>query len=657
MLSALGAGVGGKIVAAFTLVVCCAAGLGLFASQQLKNVNATAGEIRQEWLPSTRALGELAYNSMRFRQLEATLLLAPPDGKAAEEKTMGSVRGAVDKAFATYAPLVSSTDEQRLVAEMRRLWAAYLDLDTRFLALSRNPDGNAAISLYRGEMRTTFNGFQDVIKADSVLNVDGGTQAADRGAALGSSARTWIWVIIGLVMVLCAGIGWSLVRGISGPITALTATMKRLADGDTTVPILALGRKDEIGGMAKAVQVFKENGLKAVALETEVAATRATVEVDRSRFDAERAREAAEDQVAITALAHGLDALANGNLTHQITEDIAPKTQQLKDDFNMTAARLRETITTIAGAIQGMANGTGEISQAADDLSQQTEQQAASLEQTAAALDEITATVRKTAEGATHVQAVVSTAKADAEQSGGVVREAVAAMNEIEKSSQEVSQIIGVIDEIAFQTNLLALNAGVEAARAGDAGRGFAVVASEVRALAQRSAQAAKDIKQLISTSSNQVGLGVKLVNETGESLQRIVGHVAEVHTAITEIAASAKEQATGLHEVNTAINQMDQVTQQNAAMVEQSTAATHALAQETAELMTLTKRFQLGEIQPAPAPASNVRNHRPPSKPAPRQGGSGPSRAKPPVLRVVATTAAAPAKQAKSTEAGWEEF
>ncbi|MDE1906832.1 MAG: methyl-accepting chemotaxis protein, partial [Rhodospirillales bacterium] len=241
-------------------------------------------------------------------------------------------------------------------------------------------------------------------------------------------------------------------------------------------------------------------------------------------------------------------------------------------------------------------SGTGEIAAAADDLSRRTEQQAASLEETAAALDEITATVRRTAEGASHAHEVVTSAQTDAERSGVVVRDAVAAMSGIETSSQQISNIIGVIDEIAFQTNLLALNAGVEAARAGDAGRGFAVVASEVRALAQRSADAAKEIKSLISASTRQVISGVDLVGQTGTALARIVSQIGEISGVVRQIAASAQEQATGLHEVNAAVNQMDQVTQQNAAMVEQSTAACHSLAQETEKLATLTARFQIGE-------------------------------------------------------------
>jgi methyl-accepting chemotaxis protein len=250
-----------------------------------------------------------------------------------------------------------------------------------------------------------------------------------------------------------------------------------------------------------------------------------------------------------------------------------------------------------------MNSGTQEISTASNDLSRRTEQQASSLEETAAALDEITATVKKAAEGATHARKVVAGTKEDAERSGEVVRKAVEAMGGIEKSSQQIGQIIGVIDEIAFQTNLLALNAGVEAARAGDAGRGFAVVASEVRALAQRSAEAAKEIKALISTSTTQVGEGVQLVAETGKSLESIMSKVAEINTVVSDIAAGAQEQATGLQQVNTAVNEMDKVTQQNAAMAEEATAAGRSLAQEAETLTSLVAQFRLGnvaEFQPA---------------------------------------------------------
>ncbi len=257
-------------------------------------------------------------------------------------------------------------------------------------------------------------------------------------------------------------------------------------------------------------------------------------------------------------------------------------------------------LSDLRGVSQKVSAASGEIAQSAGDLSKRTEQQAASLEETAAALDQITATVRKTADGARHANEVVASARTGAEESGEVVRGAVAAMTEIEKSARQISQIIGVIDEIAFQTNLLALNAGVEAARAGEAGKGFAVVASEVRALAQRSADAAKEIKGLISASTAQVENGVDLVGQTGQALERLVRQVGEINSVVSEIAASAQEQATGLGQVNTAVNQMDQMTQQNAAMVEQSTAASHTLLGEAQDMAGLIARFQIEDAPEA---------------------------------------------------------
>jgi methyl-accepting chemotaxis protein len=301
-----------------------------------------------------------------------------------------------------------------------------------------------------------------------------------------------------------------------------------------------------------------------------------------------------ERLAVVRNLADALSHLAQGDLAYRIETGFPPEYEQLRTDYNGALSRLSTTLNEIIGGASAIRSGAGEISSAADDLSRRTEQQAASLEETAAALDQITVTVRKTASGAKTASDVVVAARGDAQTSGQVVRQAVDAMSEIEGSSSKIGQIIGVIDEIAFQTNLLALNAGVEAARAGEAGKGFAVVASEVRALAQRSAGAAKEIKALISASAEQVGSGVRLVGETGQALQRIVDRVAEIDVLVTEIAASAQEQATGLHQVNSAINEMDQVTQQNAAMVEESTAASHNLAQEAQGLAEAVARFRV---------------------------------------------------------------
>ncbi|UAL11298.1 methyl-accepting chemotaxis protein [Caulobacter segnis] len=321
------------------------------------------------------------------------------------------------------------------------------------------------------------------------------------------------------------------------------------------------------------------------------------VELERAAAEAAR-KKADQDNNVVAVLADGLGRLSRGDVSEHIEAAMDPRYQQIKADFNTAIDCLRDTVSTITQRTNTMQAGVDEISYASDDLARRTEQQAASLEETAAALDEITATVVRSAEGARRASEAASAARIDAGRSGEVVQQAVAAMGEIEKSSAQIGQIIGVIDEIAFQTNLLALNAGVEAARAGDAGRGFAVVAQEVRALAQRSADAAKEIKTLIANSTAQVDRGVKLVGESGASLDGIVSKVGEIDGLIAEIARSSQEQATGLNQVNGAINQMDQVTQQNAAMVEETTAAASNLRTEAHELADLMKRFKTGEIQ-----------------------------------------------------------
>ena len=308
-----------------------------------------------------------------------------------------------------------------------------------------------------------------------------------------------------------------------------------------------------------------------------------------------RARNTQADTI-VRNIGGGLEALARGDLTYRITAALEGPFRKLGDDFNEAGAHLEEAVKAVLAGTSGISTDTAEIATAADDLSRRTEQQAASLEETAAALEEITATVKRTAENAKEAGDIVASAKTAAESGGRIVESAIEAMSQIEQSSKKITDIIGVIDEIAFQTNLLALNAGVEAARAGDAGKGFAVVASEVRALAQRSSEAAKEIKALIKTSGEHVGTGVKQVGESGKALNTIVEKVTAINALVGEMAEAARQQSTGIEEVNVAVGQMDQVTQQNAAMVEESTAAARSLADETAELSRLVGFFKVRE-------------------------------------------------------------
>ena len=492
-----------------------------------------------------------------------------------------------------------------------------------------------------------------------VANAQAETDKQAQTTEARSQTAQMITIVAALVTMLgSALLAWYLTMNIKGAVQKIAGATEKLARGDAAVDLDHLARKDEMGAIVKSLNVFRDNQRHLEQLRQEQEATRNQSEEERRRADEAQRAIAEQQELVVTSLAQALDRLATGDLTVRLSTAFPGDYEKLRNDFNAASEKLEEVLRSIATSTASINSGSAEISNGAEDLSRRTEHQAATLEETAAALDQITATVQKTAQGATAGREAVASAKADAERSGDVVGRAVVAMNAIEKSAREINQIIGVVDEIAFQTNLLALNAGVEAARAGDAGKGFAVVASEVRGLAQRSADAAKEIKGLISASSQQVEEGVSLVGEAGEALQRIVAHVNEISGLVGEIASSAREEAQGLAEVNTAVNQMDQVTQQNAAMVEEATAASRMLAEETKELSRLVGRFSINGVETLQYAntARSERREEPARAPAPRPRIE-PAAPSAPATRGATALKMQPAAAPQASTDDWEEF
>ncbi len=457
------------------------------------------------------------------------------------------------------------------------------------------------------------------------------------------------WVLLAVGFIFGGLISFFTVRAISPPLSEMTSAMQSLAHGELETEVPGTERNDEIGEMAGAVQVFKDNAIRNKEMEAE--------QVEQARLAEEHEAVAQEEAIASERQLVGkvfgkaMSAVAAKDLGYRIRDELPSAYLALRDDFNNAVEQLASTINQIGISSAQILAGSTEIHDAASNLAKRTEQQAATVEETAAALEETTTAMKTSSESAKDAGTLVSTTKSNAEHSGEVVQNAIAAMGKIETSSEEIANIIGVIDDIAFQTNLLALNAGVEAARAGESGKGFAVVAQEVRELAQRSASAAKEIKQLITTSGEQVKSGASLVNETGKALKSIVSEVSDINEHVASIVSAANEQSIGLQEINQSINNIDQGTQQNASVAEQSTAASYTLSEEVSGINEMLNEFNTG--------ISNTGGSKMQSQPeeAGEQNTPQPSPAHALTRKVAKSFGGAGAAAAAVEDESWEEF
>ena len=564
--------IGTKLMVSFGAITLIVLGVAAFAGISMSQMNAGTTLIVDDRVPKMNKASDISTAIADFRSAEAEHALATdPARLASTAALMQKAKGVVDRDYAALDPIVHVPAPRAALLKLKSTWDSYLQADQQMMAVLQSGQRDRAIATFSGPMRqayeTTSNAAEDFVTAELALAHDTSTQAA----------HTFFMAKLLLALASAAALGGTiffavlLIRLVAKPLVSMTRAMSELAAGNMHVDVPVDARADEVGDLAKAMAIF------------------------RDQLRAAEESKAAQTQMLVSSIGAGLEKLAQGDLTARIDAELTGPFAKLKADFNNAMEEMASTLATVSQSTGGVHTGASEISQASNDLSRRTEQQAASLEETAAAMDQITTTVRESAESAARANKIVAQARQEAEESGEIVGRAIEAMSGIERASAEISEIISVIDGIAFQTNLLALNAGVEAARAGDAGKGFAVVASEVRALAQRSADAAKDVKARIMASSEQVDAGVGLVSDTGAALQRIIASIGEINSLVADIATSAEQQASGLQQVNTAVAEMDGVTQQNAAMVEEATAASRSLAAEADALAAQIARFRLG--------------------------------------------------------------
>ncbi|XUY29177.1 methyl-accepting chemotaxis protein [Agrobacterium sp. rho-8.1] len=547
------------------------------------------------------------------------------------------------------SPAGATAEERKILDEIADIQARTNPLVADIISLQTKGAADEARKMLLEQARPLFVSWLGAINKfiDYQENLNKTTGKDVRGAASGFNSLAFM--ALGVAVIITLVVAALTARSIIVPMSKLQSSLKSMAEGNMEGDRNLERRGDEIGMLARAVATLRDVISAKADAHSDMEATRSSEERKRMESEAsERNALVEQTDFAVGRLADALQRLANGDLTRNISTPFIPSLDPLRTDFNQALDKLRGAMQKVAENAGTIASGAQEIRSSSNDLAKRTETQAASIEETAAALEEITTTVSDSSSRAQEAGQLVRRTRESAEHSGRVVRDAVEAMGKIEASATEIGNIIGVIDEIAFQTNLLALNAGVEAARAGEAGKGFAVVAQEVRELAQRSAKAAKEIKDLINTSNAHVKSGVTLVGETGKALEDIVGQVQQVHGNVGAIVDASKEQATGLKEINTSVNTMDQGTQHNAAMAEQSTAAAHRLASEAEALFELIAQFNIGTQS---SPANSKLSHMVAAKAPGSRPVSTPSR------QLTAKLASSFSGNAALSAQTWEEF
>lgn len=614
-----------------TAVLFLTGAIAVMGGSALLNQHSLMFELRDttnNWLPAIRDLSDIRYSASQYRMQTARFLIGhdPAVRVKLDERSAELLKG-IEVAVSGYVPTITGPEEQALWDKARGAWTAYLAADKKVRDLARAGNETEGDHAFTTEATPLFETYAAAIQADVDFNNRGSVKAAQHGEDTATRSN-WINSIV-LALGVLAGLIASMVvvRRVVRPLRSITAVMGQLAQGDLNVAVPHQENRDEIGAMAATVQVFKDNAERVKAMEAEErraagekaakAAEMAAVVVEVSRvvrraaegdFSGRVDARATEPELrqlvdginqinivvdkATAELGDVLGAVAGGDLSKTVHTGYEGRLGELRDAVNETVSKLATMVTTIQETAIEAANASTEINSGSNDLARRTEQQASSLEETAATTEELAASVKSTASSSREAVRHAQEARTVAQEGGQTVHRAVEAMTRIEQASSKISEITSVIEEIAFQTNLLALNAAVEAARAGDAGKGFAVVAAEVRTLAQRSSEAAKDIGGLIGKSTQEVSQGVTLVREAGSTLGRIVDASNRVAETVNEISEATAEQANGIDEMSQAVSHMDGMTQQNAALAEQSSASATALAGQIATLNELVAQF-----------------------------------------------------------------